>query len=334
VGIWVVGRTQFVTWSSPFWCLLLHRRLSLKSVLDWCCAWVDLWTLLDFWWSLLADTSLGSLHLWISEEFAFACFLPCFDSYFHLHCPFFDSLWLLTCFVFHLAFHLFGLPLVYSCFLWHSALPVNSLSNLIIFRMLGVYVDSSLGTLIPTLWVHISLLDFSVVECNLVLLSRMPSRVSSLFKRCCSADNFHHLNGIAPRFCTCRLLWFRWSDMHSWGPVEHLWDQWDKISVLDCGFYWQLGIPQRAAVSHLSQIWLVLPLAVFIVPCTWSPQLYLRFHRFTQFVWFLTAGLPCHFLSLSSYASQARTPLPHEFPLHAMIGAMQVFPYLLLHTST
>ena len=32
---------------------------------------------------------------------------------------------------------------------------MNSLGELIIFRMLGAYVDSS-GTLIPALWVHLS----------------------------------------------------------------------------------------------------------------------------------------------------------------------------------
>jgi len=34
------------------------------------------------------------------------------------------------------------------------ALAVNSLGGRIIFQMLGVYVDSSPGTLIPALWVH------------------------------------------------------------------------------------------------------------------------------------------------------------------------------------
>ena len=54
------------------------------------------------------------------------------------------------------------------------ALAVNSLGGLIIFRMLGAYVDSSLGTLIPALWVP---LDFSVIKCTLVLHSGSSGRV-------------------------------------------------------------------------------------------------------------------------------------------------------------
>jgi len=129
------------------------------------------------WWFLLTDASFGSLRLWISEVFDFACLLAglgrlrllhlifplAFIPFLHLLSPFF-----LTCFVVRLAscfnllcvdlstsFRLFGLRSVYSRYLWLWALAVNSLGGLIIFRMLGAYVDSS-GTLIPALWVHLS----------------------------------------------------------------------------------------------------------------------------------------------------------------------------------
>jgi len=38
-----------------------------------------------------------------------------------------------------------------------------------------------------------------------------------------------------PQFCTCRLPWFGLGDRHSWGPVEHLRDHWERISVLHQG---------------------------------------------------------------------------------------------------
>ena len=83
------------------------------------------------------------------------------------------------------------------------ALAVNSLGGLIIFRMLGAYVDSS-GTLIPALRVP---LDFYVVKCTLVLHSSTSGRVIvyedfgsgrviPLFKGRCSADNLSPLIGI------------------------------------------------------------------------------------------------------------------------------------------
>jgi len=68
--------------------------------------------------------------------------------------------------------------------------------------MLGAYVDCSLGTLIPALWVP---LDFSVVKCTLVLYSGTSGRVILLFKRRCSADDLSPLIGIVARFRTRRL---------------------------------------------------------------------------------------------------------------------------------
>jgi len=64
--------------------------------------------------------------------------------------------------------------------------------------MLGAYVDSSLGRFILALWVHLSPLDFSVVECILVLHSGISSRVIALFKRRCSADDISPLFGVVP----------------------------------------------------------------------------------------------------------------------------------------
>jgi hypothetical protein len=75
------------------------------------------------------------------------------------------------------------------------ALAVNSLGGLIIFRMLGAYVDSS-GMLISARWVHPSPLDFSVVKCTLVLHSGISGRVIPLFKGRCSADDLSLLIGI------------------------------------------------------------------------------------------------------------------------------------------
>ena len=76
---------------------------------------------------------------------------------------------------------------------------MNSLGGLIIFRMLGAYVDSS-GTLISARWVHPSPLDFSVVKCTLVFHSGISGRVIvyedfgscrviPLFQGRCSADD-------------------------------------------------------------------------------------------------------------------------------------------------
>jgi hypothetical protein len=80
-----------------------------------------------------------------------------------------------------------------------QALAVNSLGGLIIFRMLGAYVDSS-GMLISARWVQPSTLDFSVVKCTLVVDSGSSGRVIvyedfgscrviPLFQGRCSADD-------------------------------------------------------------------------------------------------------------------------------------------------
>ena len=82
--------------------------------------------------------------------------------------------------------------------------------------MLGAYVDSSLGTHIPALWVHLLPLDFSVVKWILILDSGTSGRVIvygdfgsgrviPLFKGRCSADDISLLIGIVAQFCTRRL---------------------------------------------------------------------------------------------------------------------------------
>jgi len=68
------------------------------------------------------------------------------------------------------------------------ALPLIS-SGFIIFRMLGAYVDSS-GTLVPTLRVP---LDFSVIECPLVLHSGTSGRFILLVRGRRSADDLYPL---------------------------------------------------------------------------------------------------------------------------------------------
>jgi len=68
--------------------------------------------------------------------------------------------------------------------------------------------------------------------------------------------------------------------------------------------------------------------SVSIFPSSWSHLHYLRFCRSTQFVWFLTARLHCHFHSHSSYAHRARTARPHKFPLDAMKGVVRESQYL------
>ena len=69
---------------------------------------------------------------------------------------------------------------------------MNPLGGLIIFRMLGAYVDSS-GTLIPALWVP---LDFYLVKCTVVLHSSTSGRVIPLIKGRCSADDLSPLIGV------------------------------------------------------------------------------------------------------------------------------------------
>ena len=104
----------------------------------------------------------------------------------------FDLLRVSTCFVFRLASGCDLLRLDLSTSL--RALAVNSLGGLIIFRMQGAYIDSSLGTLIPALWVP---LDFSVVKCTLVFHSGISGRVIPLFKRRCSADDLSLIGIVA-----------------------------------------------------------------------------------------------------------------------------------------
>jgi len=96
---------------------------------------------------------------------------------------------------------------------------MNSLGELIIFRMLGAYVDSS-GTLIPALWVYLS--PLSGCRWTSPLLSTLclhsdtsdrfivygdfgSGRVIRLFKGRSSADDLSPLIGNVARFCTRRL---------------------------------------------------------------------------------------------------------------------------------
>jgi hypothetical protein len=74
----------------------------------------------------------------------------------------------------------------YSNFAWSVlvvsdfwALAVNSLGGLIIFRKLGAYVDYS-GTLLPTLWVHLSALDILGMKRTLVFHTGMSGMVIRL----------------------------------------------------------------------------------------------------------------------------------------------------------
>jgi len=88
---------------------------------------------------------------------------------------------------------------------------VDSLGGLIIFRMLGAYVDSSLGTLIPALWVDLSPLSgcrwTSLSLSALCVHSGTSNRiivyedfgsgsVIPLFNGRCSADDLSLLIGI------------------------------------------------------------------------------------------------------------------------------------------
>ena len=170
----------------------------------------------------MTDASFGSVRLWVSEVFDFACSLAglgrlrllrsifplAFVSFFHLLSSHFytclrpvfplalaflvDLLRVSTCFVFRLASCCDLLRLDLSTSL--RALAVNSLGGLIIFRMQGAYIDSSLGTLIPALWVP---LDFSVVKCTLVFHSGISGRVIPLFKRRCSTDDLSLIGIVA-----------------------------------------------------------------------------------------------------------------------------------------
>jgi len=96
---------------------------------------------------------------------------------------------------------------------------VNSLGELIIFRMLGAYVNSS-GMLIPALWVHLSPLSgcrWTSMSLSALCLHSGTSdrvivygdfgsgRVIPLFKGRCSADDLSPLIVVVARFCTRRL---------------------------------------------------------------------------------------------------------------------------------
>jgi len=139
-----------------------------------------------------------------------------------------------------LVFCLLWLRLVCSHCLWIWALAMNSLGGYIIFQMPGSYVDFSC-TLNRFLRVHLSLLDFIVNKCTLILHSGTSIRAIPLFKRHCSAHAFTPLidivawssgswcipqpeqhnsvhkfsAGSKSQLCTCHLPWFRWDDRHS-----------------------------------------------------------------------------------------------------------------------
>jgi len=253
---------------------------------------------LGWYWSTCFVSFLYLLTSHFPTRFGLA-----FDSLGHWPAWCFDLYRALTRFVFRLVFHLFGLRLVCSRCLWLWALAVNSL-----------------GMLIPALWVQLLPLGFSVGKCILVRHSSTSgrvvvygdfgsSRVIPLLKGRCSANDLSPRFGIVAQFCTRRLHWFGWGDTHSWGPVEHLQDQCQRILVLRRGCI-------ESSVVHTEP------------QCAVLPWLFPRFRRSTQFVWFLTAGSPCHFPPCSSYAPRARIALPHEFALHAVIGAVRELAYL------
>jgi len=145
---------------------------------------------LSFGWS--CSNSLASSH-----------FYTCFRLVFPLALAFLvDLLRVSTFFVFRIASgcDLLRLDLSTS----FRVLAVNSLSGLIIFRMLGAYLYSS-GMLISARWVHPSPLDFCVVKCTLDFHSGISRRVILVFERCCSADDLSPLIGIVAQFRTGRL---------------------------------------------------------------------------------------------------------------------------------
>jgi hypothetical protein len=74
-----------------------------------------------------------------------------------------------------------------------STVAIVHVGGLIFLQILGVYVDSSLGTLVPARCVP---LDLSVVNCTVVLHSGKSVRVIPLFNGRCSADTLSPLVGI------------------------------------------------------------------------------------------------------------------------------------------
>ena len=202
-------------------------------------------------------------------------------------------LWLtlmLTYFMFWLCFPLFGLRFLRSRCLWLWALAVNSVDGLILFRMLGAYVDSSLGTLVPVVFVHLSPLDISVGMCNFVLHCDISGKVTPLTKHHCSADDLSCLIGIVARFCTRHPPWFEWGERHSSGPVKHLRVWWERIWVH------HLGIIESVVVRTQVQFAVLLLHHLGLCCCShwWTlsvPALPIpRLGRWTRFVWFLMAG--------------------------------------------
>ena len=83
-----------------------------------------------------------------------------------------DLLFVSTCLILNSSttFLIFGLRLCCSRLLTPQPLTVTSVGGLIIFQMLGAYMDS-FSTHIPALWVHLLLLGLSVVYFTLVLYS-------------------------------------------------------------------------------------------------------------------------------------------------------------------
>jgi len=240
---------------------------------------------ISFGTSWLTDASFASLCLWISDVFDFACLLAglgwlalslfaCFVSVFDLFCPFFDSPWLLTCFEFQLAFCLFGLRLVCSRCLCLWALAVNSLGGLIIFRMLGAYVDSSRGTLIPAFCVHyrrrasLSLIaPWSFIPSPLAGSSYADissDRLITLVKGRYSANDSSRLIGevsgevVNPNSITrCSTCPYRGFVLVAFLHSDYV------IGIL--GHYWELGSPHAATVCFSSlQMWSVLQQAMSI----------------------------------------------------------------------
>jgi len=152
---------------------------------DWCIFWQPL--SLDFRGFRLGLLSL-IFHLLSSH------FYTCCRIIFPLALGFLvELLGVSTCFVIRLASccHLLCLDISTS----FLALAVNFLCGLIIFRMLGVYVDSSV-MVIPTLWVHVSPLDFSAVKCTVILHSGISGRIIPLLNCRCSVDDVSSLFGV------------------------------------------------------------------------------------------------------------------------------------------
>jgi len=201
---------------------------------------------------------------------------------------------------------------------------MNYVGGLIIFRMLCAYIHSS-GMLISAISVHLSLLHFSVGRCTLVLYSSKSGRVIPLCKCHCSASDLSLVIGIAAQFCTHRHPWF------GCGFVMHLWYQWYKRLVLQCGFSkWSVvhKWPQSIIILHeqdwyWKRWWLlykftgwvcfdvgieIFQLHLSIFPSSWSHLLFPRCYTSMHFLWFLPAGCP-------DISSNSLPPLTKPEPL-------------------